>query len=603
MQLNNSESNLLECLPEKYQNISTELNTYFNSLRQRGDIEADALVKETFGQPNQNSRIGYNHLLDIADILGKTPELVLNRDTVIAEELKEYPVNLIKYFSPTEAPEWIDEEKLAISGELWQKDMLIVLTALYASSLPACYLMKNGIPALYQTAKLTSTSYIYQRIYETGVMLDAVLSPGGLKVLHDMDHSSEQHFADAINKMDPDGQWEKQGRSILRKNNKTSHVEIDELNNQLEANDKNQKPKRYLYGKGYITAKKVRFLHATMRFMLMNPELFPAHSHANDKKNFNEALRHVEKPYDADELGLPVNQEDLAYTLLTFGYCIPMGLEKLGRIWNRQQREAFLHTWKVIGHTIGIQDNLMTDNWDEAERMFHVIQRRQAGESEQAKVLTGTLISFLQDYLPKYFNLNKGISACLIRKQLGDEQTKMIMPQEYFKASKGLVTTFTYSLVIVILNIYFPIRRTLYRLPVISGFFTNTFYNIGIELVNSWRGVYSRKPFYIAKGADEWQIKQGVNLAFRNKLRDWRHKLFNTVGIGIGAVIASFISSAVYAYSTLIKQQSFEAQSGWASIILMSIGIYILRYHAKAVSQSRPEIDDHPRVQLADEKV
>ena len=603
MQLNKTESNLFDCLPTKNEAINPELDQYFDQLRMRGDIEADALVKETFGQPKQDNRIGYNHLLDIADILGKNPELVLNADTVVAEELKRYPVNLVKYFSPVEAPDWIDEKKLAISGELWQKDMLIALTALYASSLPACYLMKNGIPALYQTAKLTSTSYIYQRIYETGVMLDAVLSPGGLEILDDMDHSAEQHFADAINKMDPDGQWEKHGHSMVRKKIKANHVDIDELNKQLDANDESKNTKRYLYGKGYITAKKVRFLHATMRFMLMNPEMFPAHTQVNDKKNFNEALRHVEKPYDAAELGLPVNQEDLAYTLLTFGYCIPIGLEKLGRIWNREQREAFLHTWKVIGHTIGIQDNLMTDDWDEAERMFHVIQRRQAGESDQAKVLTGTLISFLQDYLPKYFNLNKGISACLIRKQLGDEQTKMIMPEEYFKASKGLVTTFTYSLVVIILNIYFPVRRTLYRLPVISGFFTNTFYCVGIELVNSWRGVYSRKPFYIAKGADEWQIKQGVNLAFRNKLRDWRQKLFNTVGAGIGAVVASFISTLVYAYSTLIQQQSFEAESGWASIILMGVGIYLLRYRAKAVSQSRPEIDDHPRVQLVDEKV
>jgi len=603
MQLNKTESNLFDCLPEKSEAISEELDQYFNELRMRGDVSADALVKETFGQPGQDNRIGYNHLLDLADILCKTPELALNTDTVIAEELKKYPINLVKYFSPTEAPDWIDEKKLAISGELWQKDMLIVLAALYASSLPACYLMKNGIPALYQTAKLTSTSYIYQRIYETGIMLDAALSPGGLEILHDMDHSAEQHFADAINEMDPDGQWEKRGHSMVRKNGKASHIDVDKLNKQLDAKQEKQKPKRYLYGKGFIAAKKVRFLHATMRFMLMNPEMFPAHTQDNDKKNFTEAIRHIEKPYDADELGLPVNQEDLAYTLLTFGYCIPIGLEKLGRIWNREQREAFLHTWKVIGHTIGIQDNLMTDNWDEAERMFHVIQRRQAGESEQAKVLTGTLIYFLQDYLPKYFNLNKGISACLIRKQLGDEQTKMIMPEEYFKASKGLITSFAYSLVVIILNIYFPIRRTLYRLPIVSGLFNNTFYEVGVELVNSWRGVYSRKPFYIAKGADEWQIKQGVNLAFRNKLRDWRHKLFNTVGAGIAAVIASFISTAIYAYAILIQQHDFQAQSGWASIILLSIGIYLLRYHAKAVSLSRPVIEDHPRIELADEKV
>lgn len=603
MELNNTQSNLIDCLPEKGHALSEHINTYFDSLRQRGDIEADALVKETLGQPKQDNRIAYNHLLDIADILGESPELALNSNTVVAQELNKYPKSLVKYFSPAEAPDWVDEKKLALSGELWKKDMLIVLAALYASSLPACYLMKNGIPALYQTAKLTSTRYIYQRIYETGIMLDAVLSPGGLDVLHDVDHSSEQHFADAINKLDPDGQWKKSGHSMVRETSNGGHVDINHLNEQLNSNQENKKPKRYLYGKGYITAKKVRFLHATMRFMLMNPEMFPAQNHAKDKKNFNEALTHIEKPYNADELGLPINQEDLAYTLLTFGYCIPVGLEKLGRIWNLEEREAFLHTWKVIGHSIGIQDNLMTDNWDEAEKLFHVIQKRQAGDSDQAKVLTGTLISFLQDYLPKHFNLNKGLSARLIRKQLGDEKTKMIMPEDYFKASGEIASSIVYFFVVFILNIYFPIRRTLYRLPVISGFFKNTFYGVGVELVNSWRGVYSRKPFYIAKGADEWQIKQGVNLAFRNKLRDWRHKLFNTVGLGIFSVIGSFISVSVYAFSAFIQHHEYQVQSGWASFILMSTGIYLLRYRAKAVSQSRPVIDDHPRVELVDEKV
>ena len=41
----------------------------------------------------------------------------------------------------------------------------------------------------------------------------------------------------------------------------------------------NEGTKRYLWGKGYITAKKVRFLHASMRYMLLNPSAVspPAH--------------------------------------------------------------------------------------------------------------------------------------------------------------------------------------------------------------------------------------------------------------------------------------------------------------------------------------
>jgi hypothetical protein len=40
-------------------------------------------------------------------------------------------------------------------------------------------------------------------------------------------------------------------------------------------------------------------------------------------------------------LGVPINQEDLAYVLLTFGYLIPKGMETWGRKVPRQQKEDF----------------------------------------------------------------------------------------------------------------------------------------------------------------------------------------------------------------------------------------------------------------------
>ncbi len=604
MPLNDDATNLFECLPDKNQTLSRELNAYFDSLRQQGDIEADALVYDTFGQPKQQNRIAFNHLLDLTDTLSKNPELALNTETLTAQELKEYPDELIKYFGPAEAPDWVDEEKLKLSGELWQKDMLAIISVLYSISLPACYLMKNGIPALYQTAKLTSKRYIYQRIYETGIMLDAVLSPNGLDVIHDIDHSVDEHFSEAMIKMDPDGQWTKRGRSMVRKATATEHLNITELEGHLESSHQSrQKSKRYIYGRGYVTAKKIRFLHATMRLMLMNPELFPAHNHAKSKNNFTEALSFVEEPYDAAKLGKPVNQEDLAYTLLTFGYCIANGLEKLGRKWTLKEKEAFLHTWKVIGHTIGIQDNLITDNWDDAEKLFITIQKRQAGESEQAKVLTSTLLNFFEDYLPHYFNINKGMAARLILKQLGDKQTAMIMPADYIKASGGFITVILYAVSMLVFKIYFRVRRYLYKLPVISSFFEKTFYETGLELVDSWRGVYSRKPFYIAKDANEWEIKQGVNPSFLKKLTRWRHKLFNTIGLGIGSIIISFISVLIYAFSVIIEEHKYETISGWVSLGMVVFGLYILRYRVKKVCQSRPLIENHSRVEIAIEQV
>ena len=66
-----------------------------------------------------------------------------------------------------------------------QTDSILAIFVLYAASLPACYLMKKGVPALNQTEKLAEHKYVFQRIYETGLMLDGVLHPGGLRVIED----------------------------------------------------------------------------------------------------------------------------------------------------------------------------------------------------------------------------------------------------------------------------------------------------------------------------------------------------------------------------------------------------------------------------------
>ena len=66
------------------------------------------------------------------------------------------------------------QTKLTVASRLFHENMLAILMMLYCGSLPSCYLIKNGIPALYQTAKLKDSRYVHQRMYETGLFVDAV---------------------------------------------------------------------------------------------------------------------------------------------------------------------------------------------------------------------------------------------------------------------------------------------------------------------------------------------------------------------------------------------------------------------------------------------
>ncbi|TAK03534.1 DUF2236 domain-containing protein, partial [bacterium] len=348
-----------------------------DAARMEGDPEADQLVEQVL-RPDQifsgAGRLGYNRLLDIADKLLETPELSFVESSRVRQQLNAFPQRLVDYFDPAEAPDWVDEAKLALANRVWEENTLGILSVLYAAALPYCYLMAKGIPSLYKTERLLEHRYIFQRLYETGLMLDSVMGAGGLKIIVDLGEDLDGSVAPA--------------------------------------------PRRYVWGKGFISARKVRFLHASMRFMLTRPDLFPPRGSIEDPASLSERLSHETEPWPKEELGLPVNQEDLAYTLLTFGYIIPTGLEHWGCRLSSEEKEAFLHTWKLVGHIMGIKADLLPDDCDGAERLFAAIKSRQAAASQPGKELTEALLRFLEDYLPRLPGVNEALPAVLLIDQL-----------------------------------------------------------------------------------------------------------------------------------------------------------------------------------------
>ena len=431
--------------------------------RKDGDPVADALVERILAaRPGGGSvsRGGYNHLLDLANVLVAHPELALVKSTLLRQGLDEAG-EVAAFFEPMEAPDWVDEEKLALAGRLWQTDSILAIAVLYAASLPACYLMKKGVPALYQTEKLAEHKYVFQRIYETGLMLDGVMHPGGIKVMRDAPPSPDAMIADVMNTVDPGGRWEWLNHRLHRGAGEGGPPPSTTAVHQGLAAAHAQ-AKRYIWGAGFIAARKVRFLHASMRLMLMNPDLMrasmaPAGAVASGPappSSFMEQAARRAAAWDVDELGKPINQEDLAFVLLTFSYLIPKGMDAWGRKVTMEQKEAFLHLWRVVGHVMGIRDDLMTDKWDEAGALDEQILKRNGGPSEPGQILTSAVMDFLRSYLPARFGLNKTAPAALIIDQLGSEWAKHIVADADFKAASGVRTRTTVGLLKKMLGTY-----------------------------------------------------------------------------------------------------------------------------------------------------
>ena len=397
--------------------------------RKDGDPEADALVERILTARAGSggvSRGGYNHLLDLANVLVSHPELALVKSTLLRRGLDEAG-EVTAFFEPMEAPDWVDDQKLQLAARLWHTDSILAIAVLYASSLPACYLMKKGVPALYNTEKLAEHKYVFQRIYETGLMLDAVMHPNGIRVVEDVAPSSDEVIVKVLNDADPEGQWEWRHHRLHRAAGHAPHApDVKCVHEGLTA--VRSAAKRYIWGGGFIAARKVRFLHASMRLMLMNPGMMrPAAAPAaapSTPHSFMEQAAHRPTAWNVEELGKPINQEDLAFVLLTFSYLIPKGMEAWGRTIPKEEKEAFLHLWRVVGHVMGIRDDLMTDNWDEAAALYEQILKKNGGGSEPGQILTTAVMDFLRSYLPARFGLNKTAPAALIIDQLGPDWAK-----------------------------------------------------------------------------------------------------------------------------------------------------------------------------------
>jgi ER-bound oxygenase mpaB/B'/Rubber oxygenase, catalytic domain len=122
-------------------------------------------------------------------------------------------------------------------------------------------------------------------------------------------------------------------------------------------------------------------------------------------------LHDASRPWDVAELGVPINQEDLAGTLMTFSFVVLEGLEKLGIALAIEAREAWLDAWRVAGRALGIDAKLIPVDVADAGALTSVIRERQVASSPEGKALTRALVQSLEDQLPP---LMKGLPASLM---------------------------------------------------------------------------------------------------------------------------------------------------------------------------------------------
>ena len=289
-----------------------------------------------------------------------------------------------------------------------------------------------------------------------------------------------------------------------------------------------------------------------------------------------------------EQLGVPVHQEDLAFTLLTFSYLIPRGLELIGCNVSVQQKEAFLHLWRVVGHTMGLRDDLMTDNWDEAKKLYERIHKLQAGSSPEGIALTEAVMGFLKSYLPDAFGMSKRIPVTLIGAQMG-EDAKLLFSDANKKVLASPMARLSMFVVRLGLKFFYNHYQRMQRLfPTLKRVFGNLLFQASEQLVLSWRDEYTRKPFYVPVTVNTWQLQRGVDDAFRTRLQGWRQHLFLALGGALGAIFLMFLVFTFGIVSWLAGWHDCMKWSFISSVVAFLFAIFMLDIRIPAIFARRP---------------
>jgi len=217
----------------------------------------------------------------------------------------------------TRLPDWADTAQIARAEKLFFDMSMLSCSLLFCASLPECYVVPDLAGVLHVAGQLEAhTDY---RVRSTAAMIFPVMMHGGLT-------SAE--------------------------------------------------------GSGIAQILKVRLIHATIRHLILrgNPSdavmdggiaVAPMDGPC---RNVNDTL--YNHGWDVAANGVPCNQEELAYTLLTFHYIFLRALRKLGLGLPQQDEQAYLHIWNVVGHILGIESGLMPQTMEQAEASFNDIQAR-----------------------------------------------------------------------------------------------------------------------------------------------------------------------------------------------------------------------------------
>lgn len=154
-------------------------------------------------------------------------------------------------------------------------------------------------------------------------------------------------------------------------------------------------------GRGFADVRHVRLMHAAVRWLIQNDQ----------RVDWQPAW------------GTPINQEDLLETLLTFTEIVFEVFDRTGIVYSEEDADAYLHTWSLIGHYLGVRDDLLPLTRSQTSVLMPIVRRRQFGPSQPGPILMAALLEQGTRLAPPGL---RGLPAATVRYYVGDATADLL---------------------------------------------------------------------------------------------------------------------------------------------------------------------------------
>jgi len=154
-------------------------------------------------------------------------------------------------------------------------------------------------------------------------------------------------------------------------------------------------------GEAYRSIRGVRLMHAAVRALV------------SDRLGAEWVAAH----------GMPVNQQDLVGTMLTFTSVVYRALDHLGIEYSDEDADAHLHTWCVIGWLLGIDERLLPWSRAEADELAALLREKLRRPSPSGSLLAHALLDELEEAMPRGA---LSVPRTITRHLVGDECADLV---------------------------------------------------------------------------------------------------------------------------------------------------------------------------------